>query len=42
MHNTGVNNRQDNGFTPEIEDEIIREVVSRKLDRPLVNSSNKV
>ena len=29
-------------FTPEVEDEIIREVVSQKRDRPLVNPSNKV
>ena len=29
-------------FTPEVEDEVIREVVSHKLDRPIVNPSNKV
>ena len=27
-------------FTPEDEDEVIREAVSQKLDRPLVNPSN--
>ena len=29
-------------LTPEAEDEVIREVVSHKLDRPLVNPSKKI
>ena len=29
-------------FTPEAEDEVIREAVSHKLDRPIVYPSNKV
>ena len=29
------------GFTPEAESEVIRELVSHKLDRPLVNPSNR-
>ena len=29
-------------FTPEAEDKFISEAVSQKLDRPLVNPSNKV
>ena len=29
-------------FTPEAEDEVISDSVSKKLDRPLVNSSKKV
>ena len=29
-------------FTPEVEDEFIRESASQKLDIPLVNLSNKV
>ena len=29
-------------FTPEIEDAVIKEEVSQKLGRPLVNPSNKV
>ena len=29
-------------FTPEVEDEVIRDAVSHKLYIPLVNSSNKV
>ena len=29
-------------FTPEVEDEVIRDSVSQKLDRPLFNPSNKV
>ena len=28
-------------FTPEAEDEVIREAVSQKLDRPLVNPSKQ-
>ena len=29
-------------FTPEVKDEVIRDEVSHKLYRPLVNPSNKV
>ena len=29
-------------FIPEVEDEVIRDEVSHKLDRPIVNKSNKV
>ena len=29
-------------FTPEVEDEVIMEAVSHKLDIPIVNLSNKV
>ena len=29
-------------FTPEAEDKVIRDTVSHKLDRPLVNTQNKV
>ena len=29
-------------FTPEVEYEVIREAVSKKLDRPLVNPSKQV
>ena len=29
-------------FTPEVEDEVIRDAFSHKLDRPLVNPPNKV
>ena len=29
-------------FTPEVEDEVIRNSVSHRLDRPLVNPSNEV
>ena len=28
-------------FTPEVEDKVIRDEVSNKLDRPIVNPSNK-
>ena len=29
-------------FTPEVEDKVIRDEFSKKLDRPIVNTSNKV
>ena len=29
-------------FTPEVEDEVIKEAVSHKIDRTLFNSPNKV
>ena len=29
-------------FTPQVEDEVIREAVSKTLDRPLVNTYNKL
>ena len=29
-------------FTPEVKDEVIRDAVSHKLDRPLVNQSDKL
>ena len=42
MHNRVANNRQANGFTPEVENDVIMEAVSHKLDIPIVNLSNKV
>ena len=42
MHKGVANNRQYNGFTPEAEDEVLRDAVSHKLYLPLVNPSNKV
>ena len=42
IHKVGSKNRQANGFTPEVEDEVIRDAVLHKLDIPLVDSSNKV
>ena len=42
MHKGGDNNRQENGFTPEAEDEFIKEAVPHKLDITLVNASKNV
>ena len=41
---TREDSRTDNpvGFTPDVEDEFISEAVEYKLDRTLVNTSNKV
>ena len=36
----GIGNPMD--FAPDVEDEVIREAFSNKLDRYFVNSSNKV
>ena len=42
MQKVGSENIKANGFTPEAYDEVLREKLSHKLDRPLVNPSNKV
>ena len=42
MHKRGSKKRQANEFTPEVEDKEIREEISHKLYRTLVNPSNKV